>query len=63
MERQLELGLDTFGDITTRSDGTPRTHAEVIRDVVDEAVLAGFRARQWRGRALGARRWFFPSAV
>ena len=32
---QIELGLDTFGDITPDA-----THAEVIRNVVDEAVLA-----------------------
>jgi len=40
MAQQLELGLDTFGDITARPDGTPQTHAQVIRNVVDEAVLA-----------------------
>jgi len=32
---QIELGLDTFGDITPGA-----THAEVIRNVVEEAVLA-----------------------
>jgi probable LLM family oxidoreductase len=37
---QLELGLDTFGDITADRDGKPLTHAQVIRDVIDEAVLA-----------------------
>ncbi len=36
----LELGLDTFGDITRDSDGTERSHAQVLRDVIDEAVLA-----------------------
>ena len=36
----LELGLDTFGDITVGQDGRQRTHAEVIRDVVAEAELA-----------------------
>jgi probable LLM family oxidoreductase len=36
----LELGLDTFGDVTRGTDGRPRTHAQVIRDVVAEAVLA-----------------------
>jgi probable LLM family oxidoreductase len=40
MAQQLELGLDTFGDITAGPDGTLLTHAQVIRDVVDEAVLA-----------------------
>jgi probable LLM family oxidoreductase len=37
---ELELGLDTFGDITRGPDGNPRSHAEVLRDVVDEAVAA-----------------------
>jgi probable LLM family oxidoreductase len=37
---QLELGLDTFGDITVGSDGRPLPAAEVIRNVVEQAVLA-----------------------
>jgi probable LLM family oxidoreductase len=36
----LELGLDTFGDVTNNENGTAKTHAQVIRDVIDEAVLA-----------------------
>lgn len=40
MDRWLELGLDTFGDITAEPDGTPRAAPGVIRDVVEEAVLA-----------------------
>src|SRR6202142_1913473 len=40
MSISLELGLDTFGDITTGPDGHPLPHAQVIRNVVDEAVLA-----------------------
>src|SRR4051812_19457490 len=36
----LELGLDTFGDITVGNDGRQRSYAEVIRDVVAEAELA-----------------------
>ena len=34
------LGLDTFGDVTASTDGTLRSQAQVLRDVVDEAVLA-----------------------
>jgi probable LLM family oxidoreductase len=37
---QLELGLDTFGDVTRDAAGQPLPQARVIRDVVDEAVLA-----------------------
>ena len=40
MEFPLELGLDTFGDVTRLPDGSPTPFAQVIRDVVDEAVLA-----------------------
>jgi len=39
MARSLELGLDTFGDITVGSDGRLLTHAQAIRNVIDEAVL------------------------
>ena len=40
MAQLLELGLDTFGDITADSNGRPLSHAHVIRDVIGEAVLA-----------------------
>ncbi len=36
----IELGLDTFGDVTVDAGGRLRPHPEVIRDVVEEAVLA-----------------------
>jgi probable LLM family oxidoreductase len=36
----LEFGLDTFGDVTVASDGKLSSQAQVIRDVIDEAVLA-----------------------
>ena len=37
---ELELGLDTFGDITADAHGDPVAADRVIRDVIDEAVLA-----------------------
>ena len=40
MKDGIEFGLDTFGDITTGTDGRPLPHAQVIRHVVEEAVLA-----------------------
>ena len=40
MAQHLELGLDTFGDVTTGADGGLLPHAQVIRNVIDEAVLA-----------------------
>jgi len=36
----IELGLDTFGDLTTDADGHPKTPAQVLRDVAAEAELA-----------------------
>ena len=40
MQPYLELGLDTFGDVTRDANDRPLTQAEVIRHVIDEAVLA-----------------------
>jgi probable LLM family oxidoreductase len=40
MAPPLELGLDTFGDVTAAADGELLSHARVLRHVVDEAVLA-----------------------
>jgi probable LLM family oxidoreductase len=40
MSRLMEFGLDTFGDITAGPDGRLLPHAQVIRDVIEEAVLA-----------------------
>lgn len=36
----VELGLDTFGDLTRRADGESLAQAQVMRDVVDQAALA-----------------------
>jgi probable LLM family oxidoreductase len=38
--KHIEFGLDTFGDVTSSLEGEPLTHAQVLRNVVDEAVLA-----------------------
>ena len=40
MAQDLELGLDTFGDVTAGPDGRLLSHAQVIRNVISEAVLA-----------------------
>lgn len=37
---QIELGLDTFGDVTVGTDGKLLSQAEVLRNVVEEGVLA-----------------------
>ena len=36
----LQFGLDTFGDVTQTPAGVPTSYPQVIRDVVEEAVLA-----------------------
>jgi len=40
MAPQLELGLDTFGDVTADADGHLLSHAQVLRNVVEQAVLS-----------------------
>jgi probable LLM family oxidoreductase len=40
MTDSVAIGLDTFGDITAAADGSLHSAAHVLRDVVDEAVLA-----------------------
>src|SRR3954469_18460831 len=40
MPETFQFGLDTFGDVTFAADGALLSHARVLRDVVDEAVLA-----------------------
>src|SRR4051812_43471365 len=40
MAHHLELGLDTFGDVTRNTDGTLVSQAQAIRQVIDEATLA-----------------------
>jgi probable LLM family oxidoreductase len=36
----LVLGLDTFGDVTHDADDRPLSHAQTIRDIVEQGVLA-----------------------
>jgi alkanesulfonate monooxygenase SsuD/methylene tetrahydromethanopterin reductase-like flavin-dependent oxidoreductase (luciferase family) len=40
MAQEIELGLDTFGDVTVGPDGRELPYPEVIRNVVAEGVLA-----------------------
>jgi hypothetical protein len=37
---EIKFGLDTFGDMTLKDDGTPETAGQVLRNVVAEAVHA-----------------------
>ena len=38
--KQFEFGVDTFGDVTRGDDGRLLSQAEVLRNVVQEAVIA-----------------------
>ncbi|MFB2582945.1 LLM class flavin-dependent oxidoreductase [Herbiconiux sp. P15] len=40
MTQQLELGLDTFGDVTADDAGQPLPAAQVLRNLVEQGVLA-----------------------
>ena len=37
---QVQLGLDTFGDMTVDEQGAPRTFGQVLREVVEQGTLA-----------------------
>ena len=58
----LELGLDTFGDATVDADGRALTHPEVIRNVVEQAVLADRLGLDFFGVGEHHRRDFAVSA-
>ena len=40
MAHTIELGLDTFGDVTVDGSGRQLSQAQVLRNVVEEGVLA-----------------------
>jgi probable LLM family oxidoreductase len=40
MSQTIELGLDTFGDVTVDADGRQLTQAATLRNVVEQAILA-----------------------
>ena len=37
MQEPFQLGLDTFGDVTFAADGTLKSDAQALRDVIEEA--------------------------
>lgn len=38
--KQISFGLDTFGDTAVDLEGNPVAHAQTLRDIIDQAVLA-----------------------
>jgi len=49
MTTLLEFGLDTFGDVTVDTDGNALSQPQVIRNVVQQAVLADQTGLDWFG--------------
>jgi len=41
MAQYIELGLDTFGDIQAGLNGKLLSHAQVIRNVIDDRIPRG----------------------
>ena len=39
-QQGIRFGLDTFGGMNVKLDGTPETAAQVIRDIVEQGKLA-----------------------
>jgi alkanesulfonate monooxygenase SsuD/methylene tetrahydromethanopterin reductase-like flavin-dependent oxidoreductase (luciferase family) len=39
-DSRFEFGVDTFGDVTRNAAGELHSHAHVLRDVVEQAVIA-----------------------
>jgi probable LLM family oxidoreductase len=40
MSGQVEFGVDTFGDVMNGADGQPLSHADTLRNVVEQGVYA-----------------------
>ncbi len=40
MDYQVSLGVDTFGDVSLGADGVRKRHDQVLRDVIEQGVLA-----------------------
>jgi probable LLM family oxidoreductase len=38
--KQIQLGLDTFGDVTNDDEGTPLGYGQVLRNLLEQSVLA-----------------------
>lgn len=62
MAQQLELGIDTFGDVTNDADGTPLPYAKVLRNLVAQGALADRVGLDYIGVGEHHRRDFAVSA-
>ena len=62
MAARLEIGIDTFGDVTLDDDGAPLSHAQVLRNVVAEGVAADQAGLDFIGVGEHHRRDFSVSA-
>jgi len=67
-DKVVEMGLDTFGDLTEAVDGEMSTQAQSIRDVIAEGILAdqvgvdffGVGEHHRADLLSPARRWCWP---
>lgn len=62
MAHTIELGVDTFGDVTADADGRQLTQAETLRNVVEQGVLADQVGLDFFGAGEHHRRDFSISA-
>ncbi len=62
MTDAIELGLDTFGDVTVDATGRPLSQAQVLRHVVEQAVVADQVGLHFFGAGEHHRRDFAISA-
>ena len=46
MSSSIELGLDTFGDVTVDANGQLLSQAQALRNLVDQGVMADHEARE-----------------
>jgi probable LLM family oxidoreductase len=62
MAQQIELGIDTFGDVTNDATGSPIPYAQVLRNLVSQGVLADEVGLDYIGVGEHHRRDFAVSA-
>lgn len=62
MSHRVELGLDTFGDVTVDAEGRPLTQAQTLRNLVEQGELADRAGIDFIGVGEHHRRDFSVSA-
>jgi probable LLM family oxidoreductase len=60
--KQVQLGVDTFGDVTNDDEGTPLGYGQVLRNLLEQAVLADSVGLDYIGLGEHHRKEFSVSA-